>query len=170
MCGRLDLEPHFLGRLRHERFTSNQIASQHRTSFAGRHKQPIYLFKPQWAGPVLPLHPLYHNNWSLPYRFGPRLIKWRQRPDMTFVIDCDVKHQRKQILIVKFTIFKVLVPVLSVHPSYHKYWSLLYRYLPYTLFLPLTPYPILQVLVPVSKALVPVLPLAPLYHKYWDLF
>ena len=65
MCGRLDLEPHFLGRLRHERFTSNQIASQHRTSFAGRHKQPIYFFKPQWAGPVLPLHPLHHNNWSL---------------------------------------------------------------------------------------------------------
>ena len=63
---------------------------------------------------------------------GKSLIKWRQRPDMTLVVDCDVKHQRKQILIVKFTIFKVLVPVLSVHPSYHKYWSLLYRYLPYT--------------------------------------
>ena len=74
MCGRLDLEPHFLGRLRHERFTSNQIAIQHRTSFAGRHKQPIYFFKPQWAGPILPLHPLYHNNWSLPYRFGSRLL------------------------------------------------------------------------------------------------
>ena len=86
---------------------------------------------------------------------GKSLIKWMQRPDMTLVVDCDVKHQRKQILIVKFTIFKVLVPVLSVHPSYHKYWSLLYRYLPYTLFLPLTPYPILQVLVPVSKALCP---------------
>ena len=101
---------------------------------------------------------------------GKSLIKWRQCPDMTLVVDCDVKHQRKQIIIVKFTISKVLVPVLSVQPSYHKYWSLLYRYLPYTLFLPLTPYPILQVLVPVSKSLVPVLPLAPLYHKYWHLF
>ena len=30
--------------------TSNQIASQHCTSFAWRHKQPIYFFRPKWAG------------------------------------------------------------------------------------------------------------------------
>ena len=50
MCGWLDLEPLFLGRLRPERLTSNQIASQHHTSFAWRHKQPIYSFRCQGAG------------------------------------------------------------------------------------------------------------------------
>ena len=48
----LTLEPLFLGRLRPERLTSNQIVSQHRISFAWRHKQPIYFFRPKWAGSV----------------------------------------------------------------------------------------------------------------------
>ena len=51
MCGWLDSEPLFLGRLRPERLTSNQIASQHRTGFHWRHNQPIYfLLGPQWVG------------------------------------------------------------------------------------------------------------------------
>ena len=50
MCGWLDSEPLFLGRLRPERLTSNQIASQHRTGFHWRHNQPIYfLLGPQWV-------------------------------------------------------------------------------------------------------------------------
>ena len=51
MCGWLDSEPLFLGRLRPERLTSNQIASQHRTGFHWRHNQPIYfLLGPKWVG------------------------------------------------------------------------------------------------------------------------
>ena len=51
MCGWLDSEPLFLGRLRPERLTCNQIASQHRTGFHWRHNQPIYfLLGPQWVG------------------------------------------------------------------------------------------------------------------------
>ena len=49
MHGRYDLRPLFLGRLRPERLTSYQAASQLRISFAWRHKQPIYFFRPQWA-------------------------------------------------------------------------------------------------------------------------
>ena len=40
MCRWFDLEPLFLGRLRPKRLTSNQIASQHRISFAWRHMRP----------------------------------------------------------------------------------------------------------------------------------
>ena len=51
MCGWLHSGPLFLGRLRPERLTGNQIASQHRTSFHWRHNQPIYfLLGPQWVG------------------------------------------------------------------------------------------------------------------------
>ena len=50
MCERFDMKPLFLGKLRPERSTSNQMVSQQRTSFAWRHKQPIYYFRPQWAG------------------------------------------------------------------------------------------------------------------------
>ena len=51
MCGWLDSEPLFLGRLRPERLTSNQIASQHRTGFHWGHNQPIYfLLGPKWVG------------------------------------------------------------------------------------------------------------------------
>ena len=50
MCEWFDLKPLFLGKLRPERLTSNQMVSQQRTSFAWRHKQPIYFFRPQWAG------------------------------------------------------------------------------------------------------------------------
>ena len=34
--------------------TSYQIASEHRISFLWRHKQPIYFFRPQRAGPPKP--------------------------------------------------------------------------------------------------------------------
>ena len=50
MWERFDWKPLFLGKLRPERSTSNQMVSQQRTSFAWRHKQPIYFFRPQWAG------------------------------------------------------------------------------------------------------------------------
>ena len=48
MCRWFDLKSIFLGGLRPERLTSNQIARQHRRSFASRHKQPIFFFRPQW--------------------------------------------------------------------------------------------------------------------------
>ena len=48
--GWFDFLPLFLGRLISEWFTSNQMVSQYRISFAKRHKQPIYFFRPQWAG------------------------------------------------------------------------------------------------------------------------
>ena len=38
-------KPLFLGRLRHERLTSNQMVGQYIRSFAWRHKQPIYFSK-----------------------------------------------------------------------------------------------------------------------------
>ena len=50
MCGRFDLEPLLLGKLRPERLTSYQIVIQQRTSFAWRHKHLIYFFRPLWAG------------------------------------------------------------------------------------------------------------------------
>ena len=48
-CGRFDLKSPFLGKLRPERLTGSQMVSQQRTSFAWRHKLPIYFFRPQWA-------------------------------------------------------------------------------------------------------------------------
>ena len=39
-------EPLFLGWLKPERYTSNQLVSQKRVSFAWKHKQPIYFFRP----------------------------------------------------------------------------------------------------------------------------
>ena len=51
MCRWFDLGPLILGRLSSERLTSNQIDSQHRISFAWRHKQPICFFRHQRAGP-----------------------------------------------------------------------------------------------------------------------
>ena len=50
MCGQFDLKPLFLGKLRPEGLTSNQMVSQQQAGFAWRHKQPIYFFRPQWAG------------------------------------------------------------------------------------------------------------------------
>ena len=51
MCEQFDLKPLFLGKLRPEWLTSNQMVSQQRTSFACRHKQPIYFLGPNGRGP-----------------------------------------------------------------------------------------------------------------------
>ena len=84
----------------------------------------------------------------------------------------------------------VLVPVLPVHPLYHKYWPLYYRYIPlyhkywsmpypYTPFItstgpcltahPLNPTtdPCPTDTPPMSQVLVPILPFSALFHKYW---
>ena len=47
--GGFDLKPLLLGKLRPERIASNQMVCQWRRSFAWRHKQPIYFFRPQRA-------------------------------------------------------------------------------------------------------------------------
>ena len=56
MCGGFDLKPLFLGRLRPERLTSNQIVSQQSTSFAWRQKQPIYCNNVEFHENIICLH------------------------------------------------------------------------------------------------------------------
>ena len=53
MCGWFDLEPLFLGRLRPERLTSNQIASQHRKKLRLEAQAAhLFLLGPNGRGPL----------------------------------------------------------------------------------------------------------------------
>ena len=164
----------------------------HRTSFAWRHKQPIYFFKSQWACPIsqvlvpilttrisqvldpaVPVYPVYHKYWSLSYRFIPYI---------TSTGPCSNCTSPKS---------KLLAPALSIHPICHMYLSLSYRYIPnitstgpcptsisrkpknWTLSYGYIPYmtstcPCPIVTSTISQVLVPVLPVYPLYHKSCD--
>ena len=78
------------------------------------------------------------------------------------------------------TMSEVLVPILPVHPQYHKYWTMSYRYHKFvssTGSYHAVISPISQVLDPVlplppliSQVMVPIRPFRPLYHKYLSLF
>ena len=72
-------KPHFLGRLRHERLTSNQLVGQKIRSFAWRHKKKstsrqrpgkdairkrFPLQKPRWENTKLTIRYLYNENTS----------------------------------------------------------------------------------------------------------
>ena len=67
MYGWFDLKPYFLGRLRPERFIRQSVSS-----FAWGHKQPIYFFRPQWAGahipngqvPIFPMGRCPYSQWA----------------------------------------------------------------------------------------------------------
>ena len=125
----------------------------------------------QVLDPDLPVHPLYHKYWTLPYQYIPYITNAGLCPTVTFPIS------------------QVLVPILPLHPLYRKYWSISHSYLPYitstghcptakpTIFLVLYPYlpyttstgPCLTETIPISQELDTVLPIYLLYHKYWTL-
>ena len=77
------------------------------------------------------------------------------------------------------TISKDQAHDLPVHPLYHKYWTMSYRYNPpyhkkWTLSYNNIPYitssdPCPTSISPISQVLDPVTPLIPLYHKYWTM-
>ena len=59
--------------------------------------QTIHTYKPYWLswvviGYIYEAHFECHDILML----GKSTIKWRQRPDMAFAVDWDVKHQFKQ--------------------------------------------------------------------------
>ena len=57
--------------------------------------QTILTYKHYWLGWLVTFEAHFGCHDIL--NVGTSPIKWRQRPDMTIAVDCDVKHQFKQI-------------------------------------------------------------------------